>query len=245
MNSDTNPYQKTLAPFHIWLSSRNLAEETLMKYNLRVSSYLQFCGELNVGPAHSCGEALVEAYMKHLFDSAAGTAKINQSISAISNYFEFNQARFPQIERLNYIPRPHPCLSEAEILRLLDVLKSTQNTKALTIIMLCFCAGLTSGDCARLNLEDIRVEDGCRKLAIQRTGKIVELSMPAQLALARWLLNWSSAKFTGPLFPNCFGGRISRVGVDYLIRSVGIQANLMLSARRLSRAGKEFGHLLQ
>ncbi len=241
MNQHANLYQQALAPFHLWLSARDLSEETLMKYNLRVMSYLQFCAELRIPESRACCPELANAYVTHLLDSTAGPAKINQSLAALSRYFEFKQAHFPQIARVPNVPQRASFLTEAEVSRLFDVARLSDTPKSIAILVLCFYAGLTAGDCSRLNIEDIKDVDELITISVQRTGEIVELASPGRLPLRNWL-NYSDNNSSGPMFLNCFGRRISRIGIDYLIKCIGIKARVLLSARRLSQSGKQFRH---
>ncbi len=116
-----------------------------------------------------------------------------------------------------------------------------RSLKARALAILCFFVDLTPSGCIKLNLADIEVHGlTCNVRTGQRDEDVVWLHGQAASIMSRWLAVSRSARLEGPLFCNEQGERISRRGVDYLIKSLGFGSNLLLSARLLNNSGRKY-----
>lgn len=232
-------FQKSLYPFNNWLAAKDVSEHTLSNYSARVASYLHFCSLLEV-PQQAHTAELVNEYVLYLQHCNVKASTINQTLSALSKYFEYNELPFPKIARVPLGTSEKPVsLTSAEIDRLLAVTCGHRSLKCRVIVMLCFFGGLSSGQCAELDVKDVYIdEQGCH-LKVKKKNRKIELPPIVARALAEWI-HVEKLGLESPLFCNGSGNRISRIGIDYLIKSVGIEAKLMLSARLLYQSGKAY-----
>lgn len=76
-------------------------------------------------------------------------------------------------------------------------------------------------------------------LLVGRRRQTVEIYGRTKDLLLEWYFGEGQSKEdSAPLFPSEQGTRMSRSGVDYLIKSVGIASRMLLSARLLQNSGK-------
>ncbi|MBY0552258.1 MAG: site-specific integrase [Candidatus Obscuribacterales bacterium] len=237
--------ETSLVQFREWMSTRNLSKNTMLSYNFRLEAYVRFRDE------HAPGEDLtsthlVSRFVKYLKDSNSSAATINQTSAALAKLFRFAAKTFPYIERMEKEPAGKRRLSEDDVRKLLDQIKHCGSLKARAIAMLCFDADLSASQCAGVSREDIVVcGDSVYLLIASRKRKpLVELvGTTKEVVLQMMDLEGTRTSF-GPLFVNETGKRISRSGIDYLIKSVGIPLRLVLSAQLLRNSGNIYRNQL-
>ncbi len=233
-------YRPVLMPFQMWLAQQQLSEGTLSSYSNRIAGYLQFCNQIDAPKEELFTAELVQEYICYLHETSVNASTINLTLSALSKYFEYHRASFPLISRAKLKRNTHT-LNDEEIQLVLRTATNHSSTKCRAIVFLCFFGGLSAGQCAQLNLSDVLTMGDCTFIRVTAKAKTVKLHSAAELALKEWIVSLSPEKEEEqPLFTNFQGRRISRIGIDYLIKSIGIRAYLVLSARVLSQSGRQY-----
>ncbi len=226
-----------LQSFNIWLCNKNLSYETLMSYNGRITSYLQFCRLMDARETEVCSHELIQEYLEYLRETNAAPSTINQTLSALGNYFEYRKEPFPKIPRVRKTLKARALLTQEELDRLFDLADSA-SLKVRTLVYICFYGGLTANQLVEMDVAD--VSSDCKSIFVRKKELEVDLDPRTQSVLFKWILHLKHKGVFIPLFMNASGQRISRIGIDHLIRTLGIRAGIVLSARLLSQSGKEF-----
>jgi site-specific recombinase XerD len=230
------------ASFNIWLVQNNFSDHTLTTYSRGVGNYLQFCNSIGCGEkAHT--KELLDRYIFHLQSTNAKPSTINQTLAALAKYFSYHGVDFPDIARLQADRKQKTRLLDNDEIQGVLSITFRKSEKVQALILMCF-EGLTAGQCSELNIGDIETQaNGSIKVYLNRKGRTLHLSDHVTKVLQAWMKTRCTLSATSPnlpVFTNNGGGRISRIGVDYLIKSVGQQIGLVLSARTLALSGKRF-----
>ncbi len=224
-----------IAEFRTWLAGLSLSRNTLLTYNLRIESYLRFCRERPPGAPDPLSQECVVDYLDHL-SHAKTAATFNVSAAALEKLFFFFRADFPPVPRMKcYFQKK--ILTRDEIDRLFQVIRKIRSRKARVLCLLCFYGDLSVRGCRDLNRGDLNVQDGAILLRPPSGDTFVLTDYAASC-----LLDWQSS-INGsiiPMVPNTRGERMTRGGVDYLIKTVGIKASLELSAQLLRDSGRAY-----
>lgn len=230
-----------LVQFREWMSTRNLSKNTMLSYNFRIEAFVRFKNEY--APNEDLTSlSLVPQFLKFLKDSNHSAATINQTLAALSKLFRFAGKPFPYVERLEKEPPGARTLSHAEAQNLLQQIKHCGSVKAQAIALLCFDADISASQCAGVSREDIVISGENVYLLIssrKRNSLVTLVGTTKEVVLSLMNSGDSNTPF-GPLFVNETGKRISRSGIDYLIKSVGIPLRLVLSAQLLRNSGKTY-----
>ena len=176
-----------------------------------------------------------------LIDSELSASTINRRLAAIRSFVKLARTlgivswhlEVPNLKSEPYRNTRGPGLPAFRLM--LDVASQQAQPKSMrdrAILRLLFDLALRASELVNLDLEDIDLEAG--EIAILGKGKLEKqrLTLPptSQEALTHWLelRGWSS----GPLFPNLSrsfkikGGRLSRIGLYQLVRSLGAKAGV-------------------
>lgn len=224
-----------LPEFRTWLAGQRLSRNTLLTYNLRIESYLRFCRTSAAGDADFLSPQCVLSYLDHL-SRAKTAATFNVSAAALEKLFLFFRADFPTVARMK-CTFEKKVLSLDEIDRLFQTIRKIRSRKARLLCLLCFHCDLSVSGCVELNRDDLKMEEGGVSLRTP-SGANVQLTDYAAACLLDWQLHTSSSIV--PMVPNTRGERMTRGGVDYLIKTVGIKAGLELSAQLLRDSGRAY-----
>jgi site-specific recombinase XerD len=227
-----------ISAFRQWLAKKGLRLNTLKSYNLRIESFVTFWCE-QTSDNRLVSKANAADYIQHLSMSGASNSTIRQALAAIAYLFEYAEIPMPNLDRPSYVQAPQISLSHDDIEKFLRAAQTCGSLKARTIALLCFYADLSAGQCLALQREDIILESQQWRLYVRKSNKPRELFGLAKDTLLRYLSKLPAASNgCGALFLNDQGERITRSGVDYLIKSVGFPEHLVLSARLLSNTGR-------
>ena len=240
-----NETESGLAQFREWMSTRNLSKNTMLSYNFRLEAYVRFRNE-HAPEEDLTSTHLVTRFIKHLKDSKSSSSTINQTSAALAKLFRFAAKTPPYIERMDKEPAGTKRLSLNEVHNFLDQIKNCGSLKARAIAMLCFDADLSASQCAGVSREDIVVcgESVYLLIASRKRRPLMELVGTTKEVVLQMLSVDSTGSSFGPLFVNETGQRISRSGIDYLIKTVGIPLRLVLSAQLLRNSGHAYRNAL-
>jgi len=141
--------------------------------------------------------------------------------------------------RLHY--RQYLALTKEEQRRLLRTAEHTRRPKDRAIVTLMLYTGIRISECAALNLDDVYAQGRKRRVTV-RSGKgdkyrVVPLNGTACESLQAWLQE-RAQKFAGQktdeaFFLNPQGGRMTTAALDLIVRKVGQEAGLEISAHIL------------
>jgi site-specific recombinase XerD len=242
----TNEFERMLTTYKVWLDRQPLAENTRRAYLLQVrqyGTYLATRSSQDYNPlrppfAHDYAVRDYKTYLK--IESQAKPTSVNLALAAIDHFYLFLGLDRPQVKRED-LPKQSPrALKPEEQKAFLRAVERTPSVRDRAITRLLFYTGLRLGECAALNIDDIHLS--ARKGAVTvRSGKgdtyrEVPLNAEVREAFNLWLKDRSKRFPTccdPALFLNLKGRRLSLRAIDLIIRQLGSDANLELSAHVL------------
>jgi integrase/recombinase XerC len=170
----------------------------------------------------------------------AKPTSVNLALAAIDHFHQFIGNDRPQVQRESLPAQAPRALKPEEQKALLRAVERTPTVRDRAIVHLLFYTAIRLGECAALNLDDVRVSSR-KGVVIIRSGKgdtyrEVPLNTQVREALKVWLKE-RSKRFSQTsdlaFFLNASGKRLSARSIDLIIRRIGADAHLELSAHIL------------
>jgi integrase/recombinase XerC len=170
----------------------------------------------------------------------AKPASVNLALAAIDHFYQFLGLGRVRMQREDLPQKSPRALKPEEQKAFLHAAEGSSSLRDQALARLLFYTGLRLSECAALNVSDI-VISARKGLVIIRSGKgetyrEVPLTTEVRNALKDWLRD-RSKRFPRPCDPALFlslkGKRLSTRALDLIVRQLGADANLELSAHRL------------
>jgi site-specific recombinase XerD len=232
------------AAYAQWLETQPLAAHTRRTYRVQVA---QFCTYLATSP-QDAGDPLREphaatyavrdyrTWLKTV--RKAKPSSVNLTLAALDHFYRFLGLDRPDVPRED-LPQAAPRgLEEKEQITFLRAVERCPSARDRALAHLLFYTGLRVGECAALNCDDIALS--ARKgLVIVRSGKgDAYREVPLNAALRRSLETYIKGRRVQDggepaLFLNVQGQRLSTRAIDLIIRGLGRDAGVALSAHTL------------
>jgi integrase/recombinase XerC len=180
---------------------------------------------------------------------------VNAALAAADSFYKFLGLPATKVKREDLPAEAPRALTKAEQKKLLRAVERTRRVKDRAVVTLLFYTGIRISECADLNLDDIYAH-GRRNRVIIRNGKgdryrEIPLNSEACQAIQAWLQKrakkFADKKTAEALFLNPQGQRMTTAALDLIVRKVGQDAALELSAQiirhtvltNLIRSGKD------
>lgn len=240
------PLEQTLAAYDAWLDRQPLAAKTRAAYRLQVNQYGAYLAQYSPtadDPLHTpfARDYAVRDYKTYLkTERQARPTSVNLALSAIDHFYQFLGHDRPHVQRETLPAQAPRALKPDEQKAFLRAVERTSSVRDKALAHLLFYTAVRLGECAALTLDDVRIS--ARKgIVIIRSGKgstyrEVPLNAEAREALSTWLTerNTRFPHTSEPaLFLNPKGARLSARAIDLIIRRIGADARLDLSAHVL------------
>jgi integrase/recombinase XerC len=170
----------------------------------------------------------------------AKPTSVNLALAAIDHFYRFLGLDRPRVKREDLPEQAPRALKPEEQKAFLRAVERIPSVRDQAIAQLLFYTGLRLGECAALNVDDVRVS--ARKgLVIVRSGKgetyrEVPLNADVRETLNAWLkerVKRFPAHADPALFLSLKGKRLSTRAIDLVLRQLGREAKLELSAHVL------------
>jgi site-specific recombinase XerD len=235
---------KVLAGYVSWLEGRPLAARSRQAYGHQVRRYLAWLGDRS--PVD--GDPLVDGaardwavrdYKRHLKAVERWKpASVNLALAALDSFYAQLGLGRPVVRREDLPARAPRALSEEQQRRLLRMAeRRSARDRAIVVVLL--YTGLRLAELVALDVEDVRVS--ARKgLVVVRSGKgdayrEVPLNALVRQGLEEWLGERQARAAEGEraLFVGRGGRRLSKRSVDDVVRRLGQDAGVRLSAHVL------------
>lgn len=235
-----------LTAYEGWLLRQPLAKNTQDAYRFHVRQYGDYLAtRLTAGedPLHHphARDYAVRDFKRYLkTERKAKPRSVNLALSAIDHFYLFlglDRVRVPREDLPQQSPRG---LSSDDQKAFLRAIERNASLRDQAIACLLLYTGLRLGECAALNVDDVRIS--ARKgLVIVRSGKgdtyrEVPLNADVRKTLNSWLKERSKrfpAHSDPALFLSLKGKRLSLRAIDLVLRQIGAEANLEVSAHVL------------
>jgi site-specific recombinase XerD len=242
----TNDLEQILTAYERWLLRQSLAKNTQAAYRFHVRQYGEY---LATRPAKGCDplhEPFARDYAVRDFklylktERKAKPASVNLALASIDHFYQFLGLDRVRVQREDLPQKSPRALKPEEQKAFLRAVERSLSHRDQALARLLFYTGLRLSECAALNVDDIFIS--ARKgLVIVRSGKgetyrEVPLNAEVRKALKDWLKE-RSKRFPklsdSALFLSTKGRRLSTRAIDLVLRQLGRDANLELSAHVL------------
>ncbi len=242
----TETLEQTLTAYDTWLNQQPLAAKTRVAYRLQVHQY----GAYLVQHASTTDDPLrtpfardyaVRDYKIYLkTERQAKPTSVNLALAAIDHFHQFIGNDRLHVQRESLPAQAPRALKPEEQKALLRAIERTSSARDKAIALLLFYTAIRLGECAALNLDDVRISPR-KGVVIIRSGKgdtyrEVPLNAEVREALRVWLKERTkrfSQTSEPAFFLNPKGKRLSARAIDLTIRHIGADAHLELSAHVL------------
>ncbi len=242
----TNDLEQVLTAYESWLLQQPLAKNTREAYRFHVrkfGDYLATRPAKGDDPLHDpfARDYAVRDFKRYLkTERKAKPASVNLALAAIDHFYQFLGLDRVRVQREDLPQKSPRALKPEEQKEFLRAVERSSSLRDQALAHLLFYTGVRLSECAALDVSDILIS--ARKgLVIVRSGKgetyrEVPLNAEVRNALKDWLRDRSTC-FPRPSDPALFlslkGKRLSTRAIDLILRQLGADANLELSAHIL------------
>lgn len=247
----TETLDQTLTAYNAWLDRQPLATKARVAYRLQVHQYGAYLAQrpptgddpLRTPFARNYVVRDYKTYLKT--ERQAKPTSVNLALAAIDHFHLFPGDDQPHVQRES-LPAQAPRALKSEEQKaflqkaFLRVVGRIPLMRDRAIAHLLFYTAIRLGECATLNLDDVRVSTR-KGVLIIRSGKgdayrEIPLNTQVREALRLWLKE-RAKRFPQTADPAVFlgskGTRISARAIDLVVRRIGADAHLELSAHIL------------
>ncbi|HBE25048.1 MAG TPA: integrase [Ktedonobacter sp.] len=242
----TENLEQTLTAYDAWLDRQPLAAKTRIAYRLQVHQYGTYLAQrpataddpLRTPFARDYAVRDYKTYLKTV--RQAKPTSVNLALAAIDHFHQFIGNDRPHVQRESLPAQAPRALKPEEQKAFLRAIERTSSLRDKAIAELLFYTAVRLAECAALNLDDVHISPR-KGVVIIRSGKgdtyrEVPLNAEVREALQVWLKerNKRFSQTSDPaFFLNPKGKRLSARAVDLIIRRIGTDAHLELSAHVL------------
>lgn len=242
----TDELEQQLAAYEVWLVRQPLSDNTRRAYLLQVRQYAAYLATRVSPDENPLRDPFARDYAARDYKTYLKTqgkvkpTSVNLALAAIDHFYLFLGLDQPRVKREDLPEQSPRSLKSEEQKALLRAVERTPSVRDQAIARLLFYTGVRLGECAALDVDDVRVS--ARKgLVIVRSGKgdtyrEVPLNADVRETLRTWLKERARrfpqiSEFA--LFLNLKGRRLSTRAIDLVLRQLGADAKLELSAHVL------------
>ncbi|HEU5380044.1 MAG TPA: tyrosine-type recombinase/integrase [Ktedonobacteraceae bacterium] len=242
----TEALEQILTVYDAWLERQPLAAKTRIAYRLQVRQYGAYLAQRSPtvdDPLHTpfARDYAVRDYKAYLkIERQAKPTSVNLALAAIDHFHQFLGNDRPQVQRESLPAQAPRALKPEEQKAFLRAVERTSTIRDQAIAHLLFYTAIRLGECAALDLDDVRVS--ARKgVLIIRSGKgdtyrEIPLNTEVREVFRLWLKERAKRfpQTANPaVFLNPMGTRLTARAIDLVIRRIGTDAHLELSAHVL------------
>jgi site-specific recombinase XerD len=246
MTTLSPPLGQVFTDYEAWISRQPLARNTRRAYLMQVR---QYCAYLDETPAeygsplhdpHARDYAVrdYKTYLKTVRKLKPST--VNIALSAIDHFCDFLHLGPAQVRREDLPQQAPRALDAKEQKRFLRAVERCLSVRDRAVALLLFYTGLRVSECSALDKDDV-VMSARKGKVIVRSGKgdiyrEVPLNTEAREALKTWRRERERRFEASPdpaLFLNRQGIRLSPRAIDLLLRKLGKEAHIAVSAHVL------------
>ena len=246
MSDSTAHWAAIFADYQTWLTRQPLAKNTRRTYQVQVR---QYCAYLEETPAEY-GNPLQDSYARDYavrdYKTYLKTIRkrkpntVNLALAAIDHFYSFLHLARAQVRR-EELPQQAPrALDGEEQKRFLRAVERCQSVRDRAVALLLLYTGLRVSECAALDLDDLLLSARKGKVIVRdgkgNTYREVPLNAEVREAQRAWLQE-HQRRFPRSQNPALFlsrqGARLSTRAIDLLLRKLGEEANISISAHIL------------
>lgn len=246
MSSFSTDSEGVFTAYQDWIARQPLSENTRRTYLTQVRNYCVFVDELSAEYGDPFQDPYARDYAIRDYKITLKTVRrlkpstVNLALAAIDHFYGFLNLGPARVQR-EELPRQAPrALDDEEQKRFLRAVERCPSARDRAVAILLFYTGLRVGECSALDRDDVILSARKGKVVV-RSGKgdtyrEVPLNAEVREALRNWRRErgWRFSDNTNPaFFLNRQGVRLSTRAIDLLLRKLGKEARVSLSAHVL------------
>ena len=233
--------------YKVWLDKQPLSEHSKRAYRSRIDHFLVFLANhngdyrdvLDDPQERDCAVRDYKGYLKRTLKMQP--TSVNSALTAIDHFYQFLGLKRTKVKREDLPQLAPKALTKDEQKRFVRAAERCRRPKDKAVAMLLFYSGVRIGECAALDVDDVSVTGRKNRVTV-RSGKgdkfrQVPLHAEAVTALTDWLAKraekFKDKAIENALFVNPQGRRMSTASLDLIIRKIGRDCGLALSAHVL------------
>lgn len=230
-----------------WLEKQPLSDHSKRAYRSRLNHFLGYLGASDVDYKNPFKDATERDYilkdykrfLKQKHNASPNT--VNAALAAADHFYQFLGLPKTKVKREDLPAEAPRALTKIEQKKLIRAAECARRAKDRAVVTLLLYTGIRISECAALNLDDVYAQ-GRKCRIIVRNGKggryrEIPLNGDACEAIQAWLQErakrFDGKKTDSALFINQQGGRMSTSALDLIVRKVGQDAGIELSAHVL------------
>jgi site-specific recombinase XerD len=237
---------EALVAYEHWLAQQPLSTHTRRTYLTQVNRYCTYLSTFSWEYGHPLQEPHARDYAVRDYKTTlkvvhlAKPSSVNLALAAVDHFYRFLELPAPQVAREELPAQAPRALEPPEQKRFLRAVERCPSVRDRAIALLLFYTGLRISECAALTVDDVRLSSR-KGLVIVRMGKgntyrEVPLNAEVRAALDAWLEQRKKRvpqRNESALFLTKQGTRLATRSIDDVVRRLGQEANLSLSAHIL------------
>jgi len=234
------------ASYEHWLARQPLSTHTRRTYLTQVNRYCTYLSTFSWEYGHPLQEPHARDYAVRDYKTTlkvvhlAKPSSVNLALAAVDHFYRFLELPTPQVAREELPAFAPRALEPPEQKRFLRAVERCSSARNRAIALLLFYTGLRISECAALTVDDVQLSSR-KGLVIVRMGKgnfyrEVPLNAEVRTALDAWLEQRKkqvAQRNESALFLTKQGTRLATRTIDDVVRRLGQDANLSLSAHIL------------
>lgn len=233
--------------YQAWLEKQPLSEHSKRAYRSRLNHFLGYLGSSDEDyrdpfKDETERDFILKDYKKFLKQKhKASPSSVNAALAACDHFYQFLGLSKTKVKREDLPTEAPRALTKEEQKKLIRAAERARRAKDRAVITLLLYTGIRISECAALNLDDVYAH-GRKNRIIVRNGKggryrEIPLNVDTCTAIQAWLQE-RARKFDGKetdqaLFINQQGGRITTSALDLIVRKIGQDAGIEISAHVL------------
>lgn len=233
--------------YQAWLEEQPLSIHSKRAYRSRLNHFLGFLGasgEDYRDPFKDETERdyILKDYKKFLKQRhKASPNSVNAALAACDHFYQFLGLPKTKVKREDLPAEAPRALTKEEQKKLIRAAERARRAKDRAVVTVFLYTGIRISECAELNLDDVYAQGRKNRIIVRhgKGGRYREIPLKAEAceAIQAWLKE-RAKKFEGKetdsaLFINQQGRRMSTSALDLIVRKVGQDAGIELSAHVL------------
>jgi len=243
--SDSSLYP-IFADYQTWLNKQPLSDNTRRTYLTQVRQYCLYLDQTvreygNPLQDEHARDYAVRDYKAHLKTvRKRKPTTVNIALAALDHFYRFLQMSPVRVQREDLPQQAPRALTEEEQKRFLRAVERSPSRRDQAIASLLFYTGLRVGECAALDQSDVLVSARKGTVVVRQGKRDTYREVPLNAAARKALDTWSAERKDRysnsddpAFFLNRQGQRLSQRAIDLLLRKLGQEADVTLSAHIL------------
>lgn len=172
----TESLEQTLTAYDVWLDHQPLAAKTHVAYRLQVHQYGAYLAQHSLTADNSLHTPFALNYAVRDYkiylktERQAKPTSVNLALAAIDHFHQFIGNDRPHVQRESLPAQAPRALKTEEQKAFLRSIERASSVRDKAIVQLLFYTAIRLGECATLNLDDVRVSPR-KGVVIIRSGK--------------------------------------------------------------------------